>query len=648
ATNIVRGPYLQMGSSDGMTIRWRTNLLSNSQVRYGTSIDNLNVVVDSATEITDHEIRLTGLNPQTIYYYSVGNSTDVLADGAGYQFETSPSIGTRESTRIWVIGDAGTANSSARAVYDAYQAETGAAYTDLWLMLGDNAYNSGTDTEYQAAVFDLYPELLRKTPVWSTLGNHDGYSADSDTETGPYYDIFTLPRQAEAGGVASGTEAYYSFDHGNIHFVVLDSYETIQSTTANATMLQWLETDLLNSDAEWTIAFWHHPPYSKGSHDSDTDTRMTKMREQVLPIIENHGVDLVLGGHSHAYERSKFIDGHYGIANTLTLANQIDAGSGRTDGTGAYHKDEIGSSRTGAVYVVAGSSGKLGGGTFDHNAMFLSLRQLGSMILEVDGLTLNASFLDSTGVKQDYFTITKTNATVDSDSDGITDDVDNCLAIANADQANNDADADGDVCDADDDNDGVDDGLDAFPFNANETSDNDGDGTGDNGDLDDDNDGMPDTWEIDNGFNPLDSSDALQDTDRDGVSNLDEYLAGSNPNDPYFTWDIDGDGEVKPLTDGLLNLRYHFGFRGDTLTNSAVGSGAIRSTASDIESYIADAIIDGDIDGDDTTKPLTDGLLLLRYLFGFRGDTLIQNAIAGDAIRQSASEIEAYTASKMP
>ena len=81
----------------------------------------------------------------------------------------------------------------------------------------------GTDAEYQAAVFDTYPTLLRKTLLWPTLGNHDGGSANSGTQTGAYYDIFTLPTQGEAGGMASGTEAYYSFDYANIHFIVLDS-----------------------------------------------------------------------------------------------------------------------------------------------------------------------------------------------------------------------------------------------------------------------------------------------------------------------------------------------------------------------------------------------------------------------------------------
>ena len=220
------------------------------------------------------------------------------------------------------------------------------------------------------------------------------------------------------------------------------------------------------------------------------------------------------------------------------------------------------------------------------------------------------------------------NATVypiDTDNDGIPDDID-----------------------PDDDNDGVNDNQDAFPLDPSESIDSDHDGIGNNADLDDDNDQIPDVWEIDNGLNPLDASDANGDIDRDGISNLDEYRAGSNPNDPVFTWDIDGDGTVKPLTDGLLNLRYHFGFRGDTLINSAVGVSATRTTASEIESYISNGLAEGDIDGDGTTMPLTDGLLLLRYQFGFRGDILIQSAVDPEALRQAASEIEAYLAARMP
>jgi len=536
AVNIERGPYLQMGSHDAMTLRWRTQVATNSQVRYGITANNLNQVANSATNTTEHEIRLTGLSPQTFYYYSIGSSEDVFASGSSYKFETSPTTGSHEPIRIWVIGDSGTANSNAKAVYDAYKNVTGSAYTDLWLMLGDNAYQNGTDSEYQQAVFNMYPEILRQTPLWSTLGNHDGYSSTIE-ETGPYYDIFSLPKQAEVGGVASGREAYYSFDHANIHFVVLDSFFSISSSLARNTMMQWLETDLQNTTADWIIAFWHHPPYSKGSHNSDSDSRMSNIRTMILPILENYGVDLVLSGHSHAYERSKFIDGHYGVASTFNSSHEVDAGSGRINASGAYHKDTLGSSHSGTVYVVAGSSGKISSsGNLNHNAMFLSRRELGSMILEVEGLTLNASFLNDSGNKSDYFTLTKGgDSNTDTDNDGVFDDKDNCITIANPNQANHDKDKLGNACDPDDDN-----------------------------------DGMPDLYEKANNFNPLDSSDAAKDADKDGYSNLEEYQAKTDPNDANSV----------PSVLQRLDIRIQ---QGDDDVEETLSTGAINLTSSDLD-----------------------------------------------------------------
>ena len=87
-----------------------------------------------------------------------------------------------------------------------------------------------------------------------------------------------------------------------------------------------LEADLAATDQDWIIAFWHPPSYTKGSHDSDTEIRLIEMRENLLPILENHGVDLVLTGHSHSYERSFLLDGHYGTSDTLTEEMQVDPG----------------------------------------------------------------------------------------------------------------------------------------------------------------------------------------------------------------------------------------------------------------------------------------------------------------------------------
>src|SRR5205823_5608023 len=217
-------------------------------------------------------------------------------------FVTHPIIGRPKPTRVWVLGDPGTRKKAERDVRDAYYKWTGDHPTDLWLMLGDNAYTAGKDSEYQGAIFEVFDAMLRKSVLWPCLGNHDAGSANSPIQFGVYYDIFTLPAQAQAGGVMSGSEAYYSFDYANIHLVCLDSSDSDWSR--NGLMLSWLESDLETNRQDWLVAYCHHPPYTKGSHDSDRDpdqdsgARTRMIREKVLPMLEAHGLDLMLNGHS--------------------------------------------------------------------------------------------------------------------------------------------------------------------------------------------------------------------------------------------------------------------------------------------------------------------------------------------------------------
>jgi len=410
AASVTRGPYLQSGTDTSLVVRWRTDVATDSRVRYGDAPGNLTSLVDLPAVSREHEITLENLSPDTVYYYAVGTTAGILAGGdASYFFFTPPMAGVPKPTRIWVLGDSGTADANAAAVRDAYYAFTGDRHTDLWLMLGDNAYDDGTDSDYQRAVFDMYPTMLRKSVLWPTLGNHDGHTADSGTQSGPYYDIFTLPRNGEAGGIASGTEAYYSFDYGNIHFIVLDSFDSDRSPFG--AMLTWLQADLATTTQDWVIAYWHHPPYSKGSHDSDSDGGLVDMRENALPVLEAGGVDLVLSGHSHSYERSFLIDGHYGSSGTLVPSMVVDGGDGRETGDGAYQKPGP-VAHEGAVYTVAGSSGKTSGGSLNHPAMFISLNVLGSVVLNVDGNRLDTTFLESTGAVRDTFTMLKSPAGV--------------------------------------------------------------------------------------------------------------------------------------------------------------------------------------------------------------------------------------------
>ncbi len=401
---ITRAPYLQVATPSSMTIRWRTDAASTGRVRYGTDAANLSSIADAAASSTEHTVTLTGLAPDTRYYYSVGNTAGlVLASGADHKFVTSPPAGASKPMRIWVIGDAGTGSSSQTQVRDAYATYNGARETDLWLVLGDNAYSSGTDAEYQAKHFAIYSTMLRSSVSWYTLGNHDAGTGSVGAH--PYHTMFSFPTAGQAGGVASGTRSYYSFNYGNVHFISLDSQEV--NRAANGAMAQWVTADLQQNTLPWVIAFWHHPPYSKGSHNSDTELNLVEMRTNFLPILEQYGVDLVLSGHSHSYERSYLLDGHYGVSSTLQPSMIKNGGSGRPGSGGAYTKPSTGPvAHEGAVYAVAGSSGQISGVT-THPAMFISLNNLGSMVLDLNGDRLDASFVRENGTVADTFTLIK-------------------------------------------------------------------------------------------------------------------------------------------------------------------------------------------------------------------------------------------------
>jgi tetratricopeptide (TPR) repeat protein len=410
---IVRGPYLQNGTPGSAVVRWRTNVPTSTRLWTGSSPTTLQPVSFDATLRTDHAVELTGLPAETLYHYRVGDAAGILPGQAGTQtFRTLPAAGTVRPLRAWVLGDAGTGTPQQAAVRDQFAAFAGGQAPDAILMLGDNAYDSGTDAQYQVGMFDVYQDFLASTFCWSTLGNHDAISATTSTQSGVYYDVFTLPVAAEGGGLPSGTEAYYSFDHGHVHFVCLDSMDS--SRAATGAMMTWLTADLAATDAAWIVAFFHHPPYTAGSHDSDdpgdSGGRMQDMREVALPILEAGGVDLVLCGHSHSYERSFLLDGHHGLGASLQPGMVLDAGDGREQGDGAYAKASTGPApNEGAVYVVAGSAGKISGGPLAHPAMRVSLNRLGSLVLDFDGDRLDASFVGLTGV-EDHFTLVKGEA----------------------------------------------------------------------------------------------------------------------------------------------------------------------------------------------------------------------------------------------
>jgi hypothetical protein len=115
----------------------------------------------------------------------------------------------------------------------------------------------------------------------------------------------------------------------------------------------------------------------------------------------------------------------------------------------------------------------------------------------------------------------------------------------------------------------------------------------------------------------------------------------ANANSSALSWDVDKNSEIDALTDGLLILRYSFGLTNESLTSGAIASNSPLST-SEVITSVTETMAIADIDGNGEVDALTDGLLVLRYLFGLRGEALIGNVVANDATRTTAAAIEAY------
>lgn len=406
-----RGPYLQKANETALTICWRTNVAGVGLVRFGTTEGNL-FNVRTGPSATNHRIRLTDLTPATTYFYEITTDGTVLGTGPALHFTTPPAYGSTGPLRFWVLGDPGTGTSSQLQVRNAFAPVHAERPADFWMMLGDNAYPDGSDPQFQIALFNVYQDYLPQLPLWSCIGNHETYGDMDANGKFAYDNIFDFPTAGECGGVASGTERYYSWNYANVHFISLDSMTSTRLSTG--AMATWLKADLEENLLPWVVAFWHHPPYSKGTHDSDLEFELKEMRTQILPILESYGVDLVLGGHSHNYERSYLLDGHYGLSTTFNASHQKSSGSGREEDNQAYQKATAGMQpHKGAVYVVAGCSGGYGVSPINHPAHFFSMNTLGSLVIDVEDQRMDVKFLryaatpGDAPIYSDHFTILK-------------------------------------------------------------------------------------------------------------------------------------------------------------------------------------------------------------------------------------------------
>jgi len=407
-----------MAGQTSIIINWRTDIACDSKVKYGLTKTNLSQTVTNVNTVSHHTISLNGLNTNTKYFYTVSNSANSFLCDTFYFF-TAPPNNSKQKIRIVATGDCGTGQPTQINTRNALMNFFKNNYINCWLLLGDNAYTNGLDNEYTSLFFAPYQNnfIMHNTCLYPCIGNHDyaNTPALAENKAVPYYDLFNLPTTGQLGGVPSNTEAYYSYNYANVHFVSIDSYGTELSLRAYDTLSPqylWLKQDLQQNNLMWTIVYFHHPPYTMGSHTSDLEGELVSIRTYLTPLFEKNKVDLVLNGHSHNYERSWLIKGHTGYeASFSKLIHAKDTSSARYDGSNnscPYIKDTI--TNKGVVYTVCGSSGwaTFTQPSYPHDAMYYSNTLQGmAAYIEIEANRLNAFCIGEDSLVHDKFTIFK-------------------------------------------------------------------------------------------------------------------------------------------------------------------------------------------------------------------------------------------------
>ncbi|MCW1930240.1 MAG: metallophosphoesterase [Candidatus Kerfeldbacteria bacterium] len=284
-SGVTFGPYVQRVKKTAMSILLRTDSAISVRLKYReVGASDWTVVTDSAT--TEHAFRITDLSKDKRYQYYFQDS-DKNRLTSTYTFATKHTVSDDQPLRIGVFGDSG--------VLSTHQFRIGMQMQwwspDILLHTGDIAYEEGTLTEFANTFFTPYQPLIAQVPFYGTVGNHD-YATDAGA---PYKNVFETPTKY------SDVEDYYAFDYGPAHIVSLNT--SIDYTEGSA-QYEWLTNDLAQSDKKWKIVFFHFPVWSSGRHGSTEG-----LADALSPIFEEHGVQLVINGHDHAYEHNYTTNG---------------------------------------------------------------------------------------------------------------------------------------------------------------------------------------------------------------------------------------------------------------------------------------------------------------------------------------------------
>jgi acid phosphatase type 7 len=411
---VTRQPYLQVSTPESIVVRWQTGTGVIGKIFYGTSLASLNQnITESENEEIYHEVKIPGLKPGTKYYYSVDGSTKGNED---LYFITAPEKGSSTPVRIWVISDFGqttTADNPRRfeTINQWKIFNNNSLHSNFVLSLGDQTEDDAI-YQIQHNYFSLLENVFKNSPLYTTIGNHDNHDSLVN-----YVRTYTIPSEAEAGGIPSHSKKYYSFNYSNIHVVVLCS--EIYNDAEFKTQTEWLKKDLEGNRSGWLIACMHQPLHSGGYHPSDKVETAQKRRDSWLSLLEDHGVDVILQGHNHVYERSFLVDNLLGKSTTITDANKINSGLGRIDTDGPYNKPGGFQPHKGTVFLTVPGGGVANSAKYYpapfsiYPVVFAGSEYEGSLVIDVIGNKLDVKFIcDEKNEKGshiwDYFTIIKT------------------------------------------------------------------------------------------------------------------------------------------------------------------------------------------------------------------------------------------------
>lgn len=256
-----------------------------------------------------------GLSPDTEYEYVLQDAQGASVGGG--RIHTAPAPGTGH-VRFLAVGDSGripwwnySAFASGIDIAEGLKdllpgrkgqwevaAEMEKVHADLFLHLGDLVYPWGRRCDYPEAFFLPYANLLRDAPVYPCVGNHDMMREGGQA----FVDHFEL-----RGKKTVSEGRYYAFTHGPVQFIVLNSFTPRNRLTSGTEQWKWLEQVLAGPKPAWRVVMLHMPLYT--SSRALNEPARPAMRGLLHPLFVKTGVDLVLSGHDHLYERYQPIDG---------------------------------------------------------------------------------------------------------------------------------------------------------------------------------------------------------------------------------------------------------------------------------------------------------------------------------------------------